>query len=172
MTEKGTPERMIVWINQMLEERGWSARQASLRAGLGHCGISSILSGVRPGLKRCRALARLFGYPEDFVLWLAGHRDSYPSSFDQASPRIQMLLERTARLPRDRQEKIINIMLLLIEMNEAAIHEAPTFALLPEFTEADEPDDRPVGEARPRRRTRARRAREEARGEPRVRDTR
>lgn len=93
---KTTPPEFIAWIDARLEEAGLSDSDASQRAGLSRIGIYEIRSGLRPGLKKCLALADLFGYPADHVLRLAGHLPPKPRDTD-LDPDVQFRLQEVAR---------------------------------------------------------------------------
>jgi len=70
---KVAPPELIAWLDTELEKANLSDSEASRRAGLSHVAIYDIRSGLRPGVKKCQALARLFGMSPEYVLRLAGH---------------------------------------------------------------------------------------------------
>jgi transcriptional regulator with XRE-family HTH domain len=59
-----------------LEEKGWSIRQASLKAGLSHSTLHKLLhaENPRPTAKTVLSLAELFGWNKIQALELAGHK--------------------------------------------------------------------------------------------------
>lgn len=96
-----------------LKERDWKDSDATRRSGLSHTAIYEIRSGIRPGVKKCRALARLFGYPEEHVLRLAGHLPALPRDAG-LSPRAQADLEQIRRyvemMSPERQERATDLL--------------------------------------------------------------
>ena len=61
------------WIETELHQRQWSARHASLQAGLSPNTVAQYLNGKQPGLRACLALSALFRRPYTEVLVMAGH---------------------------------------------------------------------------------------------------
>lgn len=127
MVSKVTSTEFMNWIDNELREKNFSDSDASQRAGLSHSAIYEIRAGLRPGVKKCRALARFFGYPEEYVLRLAGHLPPAPETALSDVPRIQALAERVARLPAERQARVMDALLMLLEVQETVgqIREEP-----------------------------------------------
>lgn len=117
---KTTPPELLEWIDEQLDRTGLSDSEASRRAGLSHVAIYEIRSGLRPGLKKCVALAEFFGVPTDYVLRLAGHLPPRPSTAISDVPRLQHLAERVAALPEGRQRVVIDAFLSLLDAQEMA----------------------------------------------------
>ena len=68
------PDAFIEWVTRECEDRHWSWNYASERAGLARGSISAwVNQEKRPGIKSCKALARLFRKRPVYVLQLAGH---------------------------------------------------------------------------------------------------
>jgi transcriptional regulator with XRE-family HTH domain len=64
---------MVVWLNEQLNERGWSMRELARRSGLSHAVISLVLSKHNaPGLDFCVGVARALDVPPENVLRMAG----------------------------------------------------------------------------------------------------
>ena len=60
------------WLNQNLNERGWSQSEAARRSGLSASAIQQVVGGItRPGPRLCRGLARAFGVAPEEVFRLA-----------------------------------------------------------------------------------------------------
>jgi len=72
MAAKTTPPAFMDWLDDQLTIWNLSDSEASRRAGLSRNGIYEIRSGIRPGVKKVRALARLFGADEQHLFQLAG----------------------------------------------------------------------------------------------------
>ena len=120
---KTTPTAFLDWLDGLLRETGFSDSEASQRAGLSHSAIYDIRSGVRPGIKKCEALARLFGYPLEHVLRLAGYLPpvSTDSGIDaRAAYLIHQLRELLALLPPEQQERIMSTTILMADALAAA----------------------------------------------------
>ena len=125
-----TPAEFLDWLDGQLRETGYADSEASQRAGLSHSAIYDIRSGVRPGIKKCEALARLFGYPLEYVLRLAGHLPPERSR-DQRDPRIQATAERLieiwdrlAEIDPSALDDLLNIVVMQAAMVEASANAA------------------------------------------------
>ena len=92
-----TPPEFIEWLDAQLREKGYSDAEASRRGGLSHSAIYEIRNGIRPGVKKCRALARVFSVPPDVVLRLAGHLPPQEPITEQ--PLLQEILTLLSALP-------------------------------------------------------------------------
>jgi len=79
------------WIEDHRSQQGWSMRETSMRAGLSESYVSQIMRGQAPGIEACAALAKLFGVPTEYVLYLAGYLSRDPSK--GVPPELQTLLE-------------------------------------------------------------------------------
>ncbi len=62
---------LIKRLEEVLEKRNESHREASIRAGLDHAAIRRIISGQRPSVHTCVYLANHFGMNPNEVLLLA-----------------------------------------------------------------------------------------------------
>ena len=61
------------WVQQMIDERGWSQSELARRAGTTSTTVSRVINKERlPGIEFCRGIAKAFGLPEIDVLRLAG----------------------------------------------------------------------------------------------------
>lgn len=67
------------WLQDELDKRGWSMREASHKAGLSEGRISQIMRDQLPGIEACIKLAALFNVPPTYVLYLAGYLERDPS---------------------------------------------------------------------------------------------
>ena len=107
------------WLRDQCEQRNVSGTAAAVRAGVNRSAVSAIMHGQRPGLEVCKALARYFGVPPQYVLTLAGHLppDPTPEEIDPESRfTIQRLLEILARMPKSRQRSWMRSILSLTEL--------------------------------------------------------
>jgi transcriptional regulator with XRE-family HTH domain len=123
---KTTPHAFLDWLDAQLREAGYADSEASQRAGLSHSAIYEIRAGIRPGIKKCEALANLFGYPVEYVLRLAGHLppERLPEDRD---PRLQAVAarlfeiwDRLAEIDPASLDRLLNIVTMQAEMVEAA----------------------------------------------------
>lgn len=125
MTEdtRTTPPEFLEWLDEQLRESGYSDSEASRRAGLSHSAIYDIRSGVRPGIKKCEALAGLFGFPLEHVLRLAGHLPHKPADRaidEQAAYLIGQFYEALPGLSPAAQRRIADQVLFLVNAHRAA----------------------------------------------------
>jgi len=88
-----------------------------MAAGLSHGAISRIVNGERPGLETCKALARYFGVPPEFVLRLAGHVSAAATS---NSPRQDYLAKLLSTLTPARRDLIVENAIALAEFEAVA----------------------------------------------------
>ena len=64
---------LVGWIEDKLQETGWSQRELARRANVSHSMVSKVVSGEKtPGIDFCTAIARTFGERPEKVLRLAG----------------------------------------------------------------------------------------------------
>ena len=124
MNQKVTPPEFLAWLDNELSEKGWTDSQAARRAGLSHGAIYDIRSGIRPGAKKCRALAHIFGVPDEYVLRLAGHLPARidPSGLPpETSELVRELNELLLRQPEPEQRRIMTAVLMLLRGAEVTI---------------------------------------------------
>lgn len=128
-------------IQAELERRDWSMRQASLAAKLSPATLPSFLNGSRKGLgtEACRAVAKLFGWPEDEVLELAGHKTPTPSVADPLA-QIEALVRRGPWTPEVAQA----LSTLLYALSKADAQRQP-LQWEPAFTRAAARALEPIG---------------------------
>lgn len=134
MSTGPTSPDLIDWINRELNRTGLSGTRASERAGLNKGAISEIVNGRTPGLEVCKALAHVFGASPEYVLRMAGHlppERAADNMLPETRDRIQRLADRIARLPVDRQIKVIDAIAVLTEVEAVAdaVEEEPTVPL-------------------------------------------
>lgn len=87
---EATPE-FKAWLQRKLDERGWSMREGSIKAGLSEGRLSQLMRGDVPGVEVCIKLAQVFGMSPVYVLYLAGYLDRDPSQ--AVPPEIEDLIE-------------------------------------------------------------------------------
>lgn len=58
-------ETLITWINQQLNDRGWSRSEAARRGGISSSMIDKVIGGfAQPGLDFCKGISRAFNVPQ------------------------------------------------------------------------------------------------------------
>ena len=69
----GVREDFVPWINQQLDERGWSRSEAARRGEFSPSMLDKVIGGfAQPGLDFCRGIARAFNMPLEDVFRRAG----------------------------------------------------------------------------------------------------
>ena len=121
---------------QQCDRLNLSWTEASRRAGVAPNTISEIVGGVQPGIKRITALAEFFGASPERLLRLAGRLPPEPETPLTDIPRLQQFAERVARLPPERQRRIMEAALLLLEVGES-VEDVDQADILPESETAD-----------------------------------
>lgn len=105
--------KLTNWINQQLNERGWSIRELARRSNLSHTTINDILSDrANPGIDFCNGLARALHEPHDRVFRLAG---LLPPVVGQGEETRQELLEYWTYLNQDDRDTITTLARVLYE---------------------------------------------------------
>jgi len=65
--------KLVPWINEELESRGWTMRELARRSGVSHAAISLVLSEQqRPTFEFCEKIARGLGEPPEKIFRIAG----------------------------------------------------------------------------------------------------
>lgn len=93
-----------------MNEKNWSARETAREAGLSHPVITEILNGFQPSAKTCKALAKVFKYPETQLLRMAGIVSEKPD----VDPWVERVAHKMSRLRNGRRsamDKLIDAML-------------------------------------------------------------
>ena len=115
---KAAPPELIDWVNEELNRKGIKGAEASRLAGVNVGAISEIINGQTPGLKICFALADFFGTPREKVLRLAGHLPAQPKAPLVEVPYLQEFAQRVFDLPPERQRRVMEAALLLLEIDQ------------------------------------------------------
>ena len=111
-------ETFAQWINQELDQRGWSRNEAARRGGISDSMFSKVISGyANPGIDFCRGVSRAFGMPLEDVFRLAGilpkpvvtivaeRRPSHPISNNLS----ERLARAFGRLELHDQERLVDL---------------------------------------------------------------
>jgi transcriptional regulator with XRE-family HTH domain len=119
-------EALRDWLTEECNRRNLSWREASVRAGVYPGAVSAIMNGQRPGLEVCKAMARSFGTPPEYVLRLAGHLPPQvdPADIDpelrHTADELLALWRRLKVIDPESAERLQRIAVLQAEMVMAA----------------------------------------------------
>ena len=104
-------DEFTTWLLKELDRRGWNQSELGRRAKISHGRISQVLSGDKPGVDFCVAVARALNIAALDVLVVAGIVPREPK--ETANLRVANLL--FARLSVEEQEMLLVQMRALVE---------------------------------------------------------
>jgi transcriptional regulator with XRE-family HTH domain len=108
----------VTWIQQEMNERGWSQSELARRGGFTPTAINKILSRERmPGVDFCKGVARAFGMRDVDVMRIAGIANSLPA--DDQPPGVRELISKFMLLSDDDQDAVLKHVRALNEMQQA-----------------------------------------------------
>ncbi len=116
---KNMSNELIVWLNDELQERGWSIREMARRAALSHSTISNILSGGSPTFDVCAAIARATGVSPVSLFRKAG---LLPSTTEEKESR-ETMLHWFDQLSDEDQERAIVLLRSLADLRYQKLKE-------------------------------------------------
>ena len=106
------------WLNEQLEERGWSRSEAARRGKISASALDKVIGGFsRPGLEFCQGIARAFKIPVEDVLRQAGILPMY----GELPAQLRELMARVVVLPKTDQEMIVQALEALVSLAESRI---------------------------------------------------
>lgn len=98
-------EDFVVWLNQQLDQRGWSRSEAARRGGISASSLDKVIGGfAKPGQRFCQGIARAFGMPVEEVMRLAG---ILPKS-GELLPEVRNWNERLLAIPAERRQEAVD----------------------------------------------------------------
>lgn len=108
--------KLITWINDELEKRGWSYGELARRSGITGAAISHLVNGRnRPGFELCTGVAQAFGVDPVFVLRLAEllpsvspaaqNEDELIAIYRQLNETNRLAVRATARALKEAEAK-------------------------------------------------------------------
>lgn len=106
-------ESFVDWINEHVEERGWSYAELARRSGLSSPTISQVMNGQKnPGFEFCKGIARAFGISRpEFVMMRAGLLPPLPKS----TASLREANDLFAQLTDEEQRMLLTQMRALVE---------------------------------------------------------
>ena len=112
-----TPTSIPELLTVALAERRVSQRAASLYMGLSTTAVNMWLTGTRvPDPDSCRAIAKWSGFPEEFVLKLAGHLSAAPPPEMDIIPELGVLIRRFT--PEEQRIYAVRAMKFALELRD------------------------------------------------------
>lgn len=91
MSKKTTPPQFLEWLDKQLSDFNMADSEAGEKAGLSHSAIYECRVGIAPGIKKVRALARLFHADETYVMRLAGLLPPAPAVVDEEREAVALI---------------------------------------------------------------------------------
>jgi len=80
------------WLDQQIQERGWSSSELARRAGISQSSVSNVLTGKQiPGLEFCKGVARALGMRTEELLQRAGHLPPMPEPVIEEQEALRLL---------------------------------------------------------------------------------
>ena len=80
------------WLEQQLEQRGWSSSELARRAGISQSSVSNVLTGKQiPGLEFCKGVAKALGIHAEELLQRAGHLPPMPTPVVEEREALRLL---------------------------------------------------------------------------------
>lgn len=102
-------EKLIEWIEEEVDTRGWNFSELSRRSELSPGTISDVLSGrTQPGLRFCNGIASALGAPPERVFRMAGLLPPIIIG-SETEKRQQECMEYFQYLPPEDQERLVGI---------------------------------------------------------------
>ena len=99
-------DKLITWISNQLDERGWSHRELARRAGISQTAVSTVIAGQRnAGWDFCASIAKAFNEPPLKVFQLAGLLPRSPIL--EESPTLRELWNLVQDMPEAEQEEVL-----------------------------------------------------------------
>ena len=97
------------WLNEEIQDRGWSIRELARRAGITHAAISHVLNGSRqPGSGFCTAIARALQLPAEEVFRRAGLLPRLEVGA-QTDVTIQTVMDRLKYLTAEERQEVLEL---------------------------------------------------------------
>lgn len=109
------------YVLDLINEQNLSLREASMKAGLAPETISQMLRRGKTSTPRpdtLRMIADALGGDYRRMMELAGHLPSGPITPLVDVPQLRNFAERVSKLPPERQRRIMEAALLLLEIDE------------------------------------------------------
>jgi transcriptional regulator with XRE-family HTH domain len=116
-------DKLSIWLNDQLEEHGWSMRELARRAGVSGASISLLISGqMSLSADMSRKLAQALDVPLEEVMRRAGILPPEPPE----TPSLIEAMRHFARLSKEQQKQMVIQMKALADAEEEARETART----------------------------------------------
>ncbi len=103
--------KFLPWLDEKLQQKGWSDHQLAKRAGISHSVISKARNSLQPpGWEACAAIAKALNLPQAEVLIVAGwlpeppnyssERDEWMALYDILTPEQRQKLKEIGEVIR------------------------------------------------------------------------
>lgn len=80
------------WLEQQLDQRGWSSSELARRADISQSSVSNVLTGKQiPGLEFCKGVAKALGVRPEELLQRAGHLPPMPTPVVEEREALRLL---------------------------------------------------------------------------------
>jgi hypothetical protein len=109
---KVTPDEFIVWLDQILQERGWTDYRLSIEAGISHSVISRARAGQAIGFDASTAIANALNLHPYIVLAKVGLVPPLP---DMRGPKQEEMNHVFASLDTDDQDEVLQLARMKLE---------------------------------------------------------
>ena len=112
---------LIPWLNQKLNEFGWSQRELARRASVSNTTVSEVLSGNRmPSWNFCADIARPLGVDPDDIFVLAGLKRPPPAEVAEEREVLGIL----RRLPKSVRDVVLSMLRGLARESRVRVSES------------------------------------------------
>ena len=106
-------DELATWLNEQLQRRNWSIREAARQIGVSHTSISDLINGqMNASPEMCNRLARVFDVPAVDLFRRAG---LLPPETGNEEPSLREALHLFRELPPERRKTILIAMRALLE---------------------------------------------------------
>lgn len=102
----------LVWLDEKLDEKGWSDNQLAKRAGISHPVISKARSEIQPiGYEAGVKIAKALDIPPEILLQKAGLLPAITQAESEDEKELIFIFQQ---LPPDRQKEFIKMIRVLL----------------------------------------------------------
>ncbi len=108
------------WLAEKMERRGIKPSQLAAVLEVNHVSVANWLKGKNiPESHNVIKMAEYFKVDPDYVLQLAGHRPAREAGeLEMLNPELTLVMRKLARLSKESQELVLNIVTPILEREE------------------------------------------------------